>query len=106
MRAAAVTACADGDSVNTLCQWDVGIGGRALGARLIADIVVGGAQGCEQRRIRAKVASRAAAEEFLLEFELPFRAVTRGFHFVANAGGDAVAQSGFEASEFGFAFRA
>ena len=85
---------------------NVGVGGGTLDAGLVADVVVGGAQCGEEWRVGGKFAAGPGAEHVDFPLELPFRAIARGFHFVANAGGDAFAQRGFELAEFVFAFGA
>src|SRR5579864_7618606 len=102
MCAASGAAGADGDGVNAVGERDVGVGGGALDARLVANIFVGGAQRGEQRRIGGQFPAGTAAEGLHLPFEFPLGAIASGFHFVANAGGDAFAQSGLELGELVF----
>src|SRR6266481_4821023 len=106
MRTAAGAAGPDGDGVDAAGKRDVGVGGGALNARLIADEFIGGAQGGEQRGVGGQFPTGTAAEEIDLPFELALGTIASGFHFVPNAGGDAVAQSGLEFGELVLTFGA
>src|SRR5580704_2720535 len=99
MRAAAVSARADGDGVNSGGERNIRVRGRALDAGLIADRFVGGAKSSEQWRIRGEFPAGAAAEQLDFPFELAFRTIAGGVHFVADTGGDAFAERGFETRE-------
>src|SRR6266436_2379989 len=99
MRTAAGPACADGDGIDAVSERDVGVGGGALDARLIADEFIGGAQRGKKGRIGGQFPAGAAAEEFHFPFEFSFGALAGRFHLIAHAGGDALAQSGLELGE-------
>src|SRR5262245_7210827 len=79
MRATAISASSDGDGVDARRKRDIGVGGRALDARLIADSLVGCSQGGEQRRVGFEFTAGAAAEQLDLERQLAFGAVARRF---------------------------
>src|SRR5215471_16603408 len=104
MSPAASTARADRDGVYAIGQRDVGICGRALDARVISDIVVGGAESSEERRIGSQFSSWSAAQQLDLPLQFPLGAVACRFHLIADARGDAVAQSGFQLGQFFLAF--
>src|ERR1700686_204411 len=106
VRAASGAAGTDGDGIDTIGERDVGVGGRAFNTGLVADIFISGAQSGEQRRVGKQFPAGATAQQIDFPFELAFGAVARGFHFVANSGGDAFAESGLELPEFVFAFGA
>ncbi len=100
--AAAGAAGADRNGFDAVGERNVCVGRRTLDARLIADVIVGGAQRGEKLRVSGEFAARARAEDFNLPLELPFRAIARRLHFVAHACGDRFAQRGFEFREFVF----
>src|ERR1700738_4082527 len=51
VRAASGAAGTDGDGIDTIGEWHIGVRGRPLDAGLVADIFISGAQSGEQRRV-------------------------------------------------------
>ena len=67
---------------------------------MIADEIIRGAKRGEERRIGGQFPAGTAAQQIHFPFQLAFRTLARGLHFVADSGGDAFAKGGIQAHEF------
>src|SRR2546422_1540773 len=106
------SACADGNCLDAKRERDIGVGGRSLAVRAIAQIAIGLAHGSKERGSLRQFPGRAKAQyaELDLEFAVGLTArdsaVARGSHLLVHTGLDSLPQRGLEMIQLALGFRA